>query len=51
MATDYNFGGSADFQMKMHARLPAPVYQYVFAYVSANANTPEWMGNNANKSI
>ncbi len=44
MATDFSYGGSADFQMKMHARLPAPVYQYIFGYVSDNAYFPEWMG-------
>ncbi len=44
MATDFQFGASADSQIKMHARLPAPTYQYVFDYMSDNAHFPQWMG-------
>jgi hypothetical protein len=45
LLTDSVFGYATDYQAKLHLRLPAPVYRYVFAYISSNATfMPDWMG-------
>lgn len=45
LGTDVGFGFTADIQMKAHSRLPQPVYQYLFSYISDAATVvPDWMG-------
>jgi hypothetical protein len=44
MTTDFDFGYTADYQMKLHTRLPQPTFQYAFGYVSNNSIMYDWMG-------
>ena len=48
--TDTNYGYTAERQARFHSQY-APVYKYVYNYVSQNATTEEWMGESAPSAV
>ena len=45
MESDFNYGFTTDYQLKLHSSLPQPTYQYAFGYRSNSTLLFDWMGN------